>query len=366
MKLVDVDRKTYVAYGAQSRAQGISSIHWVAYGESVCVCRVNGKVEVWNVAGNGESLELLHTLEIGEGDSGSSVRALGCGGVDSQTPATSLFYTEAGQVTVRTTDASSSGAGSFQVRGPVESVAASTTRAVFGGKENDLELWDLERGESVWTAKNVPHDEVRLRVPVWIAGVDFFGADADGNSDVIVTGTGHCHIRLYDVRVQRQPVVTFNTENEFRVTRVSAASDGQRLFVSDTVGGLQAWDVRKQRLVRSVRGFAGSIRDLQQSADGDVLVAGGLDRYIRVVDTTTGHIINSVYIKNRVNACCVWSARGGKGKKRGDGDGDDDDDDDEGDEESDDDSEASDRLQTLEISDSEEDSDVDSEAEDVD
>ncbi len=40
-----------------------------------------------------------------------------------------------------------------------------------GGRENDLAVWDIEKQATVFSAKNVKHDKLNLRVPVWITGV---------------------------------------------------------------------------------------------------------------------------------------------------------------------------------------------------
>ena len=39
----------------------------------------------------------------------------------------------------------------------------------YGGRENDLCLYDLEKQESIFTARNVPHDFLSLRVPIWVS-----------------------------------------------------------------------------------------------------------------------------------------------------------------------------------------------------
>ena len=39
----------------------------------------------------------------------------------------------------------------------------------FGGRENDLGLFDIEKQESIFTARNVPNDFLDLRVPVWVS-----------------------------------------------------------------------------------------------------------------------------------------------------------------------------------------------------
>ena len=117
------------------------------------------------------------------------------------------------------------------------------------------------------------------------------------------------------------------------------------------MGGLRAWDVRKQRVARSVHGFAGAIRDLQQSESGELLAACGLDRYVRVINTSTSRVAHAVYLKNRVNACCVWAPAGGRLRSgRGSGEDEDEGEEESGDEDDDDDDDASDRVGALEMS----------------
>lgn len=37
-----------------------------------------------------------------------------------------------------------------------------------GGNEYDLELYNIESQKSLWKAKNLPHDKLDMRVPVWV------------------------------------------------------------------------------------------------------------------------------------------------------------------------------------------------------
>ena len=54
-----------------------------------------------------------------------------------------------------------------------------------GGKESELKIWDLNDSEKpIFTAKNVRHDWMELRVPVWIMGIGFL------QNENIVTCTG--------------------------------------------------------------------------------------------------------------------------------------------------------------------------------
>jgi len=51
--------------------------------------------------------------------------------------------------------------------------APSGLRLAYGGKENELQLFDIAAEKVEWTAKNVPHNFLDLRLPVWITDVQF-------------------------------------------------------------------------------------------------------------------------------------------------------------------------------------------------
>lgn len=42
-----------------------------------------------------------------------------------------------------------------------------------GGLENRLKLFDLEKQELIFSEKNIPHDWLELRVPIWISDLNF-------------------------------------------------------------------------------------------------------------------------------------------------------------------------------------------------
>ena len=44
-----------------------------------------------------------------------------------------------------------------------------------GGKEHDLQLWDVSKLDKgpIFRAKNVPHDNLELRVPIWLTDICF-------------------------------------------------------------------------------------------------------------------------------------------------------------------------------------------------
>jgi hypothetical protein len=77
-------------------------------------------------------------------------------------------------------------------------------KCAIGGKENDLNIWDLQNNKCVWKAKNVitfslyfhiefiqlKNDMLDLRIPVWITDLQYF----NHKQDSIVLGTQYAQV----------------------------------------------------------------------------------------------------------------------------------------------------------------------------
>lgn len=62
----------------------------------------------------------------------------------------------------------------WEVRGPLSCMALHPEGVLAaGGKERELGLWDVASGQCSWEAKNVPHDKLDLRLPVWVTACRF-------------------------------------------------------------------------------------------------------------------------------------------------------------------------------------------------
>lgn len=59
-----------------------------------------------------------------------------------------------------------------------------------GGNEHELQLFDLQKQQRTFRGKNVPHDWLQLRVPIWISDIDFLP-----NSEQVATVGKHGHVR---------------------------------------------------------------------------------------------------------------------------------------------------------------------------
>ena len=240
----------------------------------------------------------------------------------------------------------------------------------------------------------MPYDSLRMRVPVWVTALAFVQPAVHTAADaLLVTGTGHKHVRLYDVKAGQQPVLSLDTHPEHRITtvqpllyrgksggagtaaaaaggngkQVSAVADPLQVVVGYCSGLTELWDLRTQRRVKTLRGAAGSIRCSAVSSSGAAVANVGLDRFLRIYDVKASRsasspagfdrpakVIHSCYLKNRLNCCLVHDGRpeatGAGRSKRHQGD-DDDDDDDDGDEDDDDDDDAGDEDDEDELED---------------
>src|SRR3546814_9294389 len=129
--------------------------------------------------------------------------------------------------------------------------------------------------------KNVKQDNLSLRVPVWPTAVDFLHEKESGQLNMLVMGSGHKHVRLYDTRAQRRPVTSMEVQ-DFRVTSVASLHDDHSVLVGNTAGDCFVVDVRKMAKIHPLKGGAGSIRELHVTSDNKYATEVGLDRLLRV------------------------------------------------------------------------------------
>eukprot|EP00116_Pleurobrachia_bachei_P006371 sb/3466633/ len=178
----------------------------------------------------------------------------------------------------------------------------SDTLIATAGKEQELKLWDLETQKSVWQSKNVPRDELDLRVPVWARSLCEMG-DSGGN--VFCVGTQYHQLRLYDRRTKRRPVQELNW-GELPVTCIT--SRGDNVFFGNGKGDLTRVDVRAiNRDVVKYKGAAGGLRGVAVHRTEPFLASVGLDRHLRVHDINTREMVHKFYLKHKLN-CAVFTS----------------------------------------------------------
>ncbi len=341
VKVVDPKNKGYINYGDNwSRQEAVVGLAKVEVGEGALPVhlgslRRSGSFDLWRRFDNG-MLQLRRTIDLG--------LTLALNSVTIPQSSRMLAYNAEGVVKIYSPfdEESEIDVSTYSTRGPVAAGAACSDGAIFGGKENDILMYDLKTFQNVWKAKNVPHDYLNLRLPIYHTCLKYLDASESSVArSLILSGTGHKQVRLYDTRVGIQPILSIDISEEYRVTTLlplsySAGADplSTQLVVGDNAGGMHLWDLRNKRNIKTLKGFTGSIRDIQLSEDKKHIAAVGLDRFLRAYNAQNFQIESSSYLKTKLNRCLFWTP----GESSGDSDGEEE----EGDEEDDDDDEDSD------------------------
>uniref|UniRef100_A0A914MIU2 Uncharacterized protein n=1 Tax=Meloidogyne incognita TaxID=6306 RepID=A0A914MIU2_MELIC len=172
-----------------------------------------------------------------------------------------------------------------------------------GGKENELKVWNFEDQKCVFTAKNVRPDNLELRVPIWIKNCRFM----DESSNCLATSTGNAQIRLYDIRVQRRPVLQ-ETWLEEPINALSTCCRENHLLAGNSRGELGLFDFRlssTSRLKSKYKGFSGSIKSIDASDNHPQFISCGVDRFVILHNLDTKQIFKKIYAKVQLNCCLL-------------------------------------------------------------
>lgn len=161
-------------------------------------------------------------------------------------------------------------------------IDTSGTKFAVGGRERSVVVLDVEYGNVIWKAKNLPPDpQTLLQQPMWTTALQFLhtpttttssssawfsniddgdaGSSCEGNGGphhnrtLLATGTAFKQVQIYDIRSSssvsslcRRPVL-YTPEHllEHRITSLCQLHDGYTLAVGDTVGDVHLLDMRK-------------------------------------------------------------------------------------------------------------------------
>lgn len=358
----------------QARARGVQRMCWYEdenedanCRENVVIGRANGIVESYYAShGKDKSAEREANWSFETGAAAGK-----CAGLDMlQRYGSVVRCSDAGDVVVKNS-LSKGNPATFNVGGDIERMRvepSQQTAIAVGGKERDLAIWSLEKQEVLFRAKNVSHDKLDMRVPVWVKDFRFL-SQGNSNGHRVVVGTGYHHVRLYDTNTKRRPVqqVEFG---EYPINALCVSPDETRVFIADTTGNLDILDLRTLKHMGRCTGPVGAIRDIACHPTLPYVAAVGLDRMVHVFDINTRKYQHTVYAKQRLNTVLFCndgvkdipvSAMDEPAKKKRKGD-----DDEEEVDFNDDEEEEEEMYEGLEISDEEEEDDDDEDDEDGD
>jgi WD40 repeat protein len=152
-------------------------------------------------------------------------------------------------------------------------------------KDTTLQLWDVnsERRELKWQAKNLPNDELDLKIPVYDTGAVFC------SERVIAVSNGYGNVRHYDVRASRKAISNVTiTKKDMMLTHILQSKVNENhLYVVTQEGNPIMLDRRFNcRVIRKMPGAKGTARDAQLLSQdtNELLLTVGCDRHLRVFD----------------------------------------------------------------------------------
>ena len=158
--------------------------------------------------------------------------------------------------------------------GQVRAIACSGDgrRAVSGGRDGKVVVWDLERGQQ--EAILVAHTEEIFAV----------ACSADGRR--AVSGASDGKIMVWDLeRGRKQMTLSGHTGN---VVEVACSEDGQRAISGASDGTVVVWDLERGQPMASFSGHVNGIMAVACSADGRRAVSACIDGKVKLWDLERG------------------------------------------------------------------------------
>lgn len=173
IKVVDVEKREFLTYGTQDRNIGVEGLSWLKDGyihNEFAALRANSTLEVWKYETGGSTM--LSSISLPMVEDPLAVSHVGTNRVVCVGKLGHVAVVKYSDETAALTSSKKKPPTnwdilkSFQVKGPVGAMGTCQGGAAFGGSENDVVLYDVATQQSTWSARNVPHDTLRLRVPI--------------------------------------------------------------------------------------------------------------------------------------------------------------------------------------------------------
>lgn len=173
---------------------------------------------------------------------------------------------------------------------------------ITGGLENRLKVFDLEQQRLIFTEKDLSHDELQLRVPVWITDLNFLPG-----TQQITTVSKYGYIRLYDTRAQRRPVTNMKIPDK-AWSSLCVTSKDKHIIVGSTKGTMNLVDLRKLGvLLNTYKGFTGAVTEIACSMSSPYIASVSLDRYLRIHHMDTKTLLKKIYLTSNLT-CMVMKS----------------------------------------------------------
>ena len=159
-----------------------------------------------------------------------------------------------------------------------------------------LLLYNIEHQKIEFKGKNLPHDELGLKIPIHDTDV----IEIKNNPRLNYVSTAYGEIRLYDKKASPKPSLNKKVTKS-KINKIDITEDNNYLFVGDNQGYCAMLDIRKSfHPCKTFRGINASIKSLVNINKNNNLIVGGFDRYLRWYDYKSGNN-DKIFLKNKIN-----------------------------------------------------------------
>jgi WD40 repeat protein len=156
-------------------------------------------------------------------------------------------------------------------------------RAVSGGDDGTVRVWDLATGKQI-----APANRRLLLLLTRFRSLAYsmysFSISADGRR--AVSGGEDGRVRVWDL--ETGAAVHVLPGHRYGVKAVAVSADGRRAVSGGWDGTLRMWDLEVGMVVHALAGLGGRVSAVAVTPDGRRAVSGGDDRMVRVWDVAHG------------------------------------------------------------------------------
>ena len=160
-----------------------------------------------------------------------------------------------------------------------------------------LVLYNIEQQKVEFKGKNLPHDELGLRIPIHDTDI----IEIKNNPRLNYVSTAYGEIRFYDKKASPKPSMNKKVTKS-KINKIDITEDNNYLFIGDNQGYCAMLDIRKSfHPCKTFKGNSGSIKSLVNIEKNNNLIVAGFDRYVRWYDYKSGNN-DKVFVKNKINS----------------------------------------------------------------
>lgn len=156
--------------------------------------------------------------------------------------------------------------------------------------DKTVRLWDIPLQECIHTFKEQHSDYVRA------------GCVSPVSPDILLSGGYDGKVKMYDTRTKS---VVFEVNHESAVHSVLFLPTGG-IFISSGGTHVNVWDAfAGGRLIARMSQHSRDVTCLTLASNGRRLLSGGLDRKVKIYDTSTYSTVHSLDFSNAVTSVCM-------------------------------------------------------------